>query len=90
MPTPTTPESVRCFCSAKVQIAQIERDERGRPRLRIKAIKRGDTIIDVICVEGVVKVMCRSCKRWHRFSIRRQTLDMDMSLYVEVFPRESE
>ncbi len=80
------PVEVRCFCASRTQIAQVEHDQQGRPRLRVKSVKRGEAVVDVLCIEGIVKIRCRSCGRFHRFTIRRSNLDMDMSLFVGVFP----
>ena len=66
-----TKNELRCFCRRSPLLATYGVDEEGKLYVHVKVYKQGRIFGEVLIVEGVVKVRCRECLRWHRVIIRR-------------------
>lgn len=44
-------------------------DDEGRPYVHVKAWKQRRLIVEFIQTEGVVRIRCRKCLRWHKITI---------------------
>ena len=45
------------------------RDTNNKPYVHIKVYKRAQIYGEVVVSEGVVRLLCRECYRWHRVRI---------------------
>lgn len=81
VPTQPDPVEVRCFCDKKTLLAVAGADSWGRPFLHVKAHKSVGRdrpprlFAEVVVTVGIVRLRCRDCLRWHKVTIRRETLD---------------
>jgi hypothetical protein len=66
-----TSNQLRCFCSRKPLLATYGLDEKGKVYVHVKIYKQARIYGELLITEGVVKVRCRECLRWHRVVIRK-------------------
>jgi hypothetical protein len=45
------------------------KDKHDQPYVHIKVFKRSQVYGEVVITEGVVRLLCRECYRWHRVRI---------------------
>lgn len=45
-------------------------DKGGYPYVHVRAWKQSRLIVEFIQTEGVVRIRCRKCFRWHKITIR--------------------
>lgn len=65
-----TKNELRCFCSREPLLATYGLDEKGKPYVHVKVYKQGRIYGEVLVTEGVVKLHCRECLRWHAVIFR--------------------
>lgn len=66
-----TSNQLRCFCSRKPLLATYGLDEKGSAYVHVKIYKQSRIYGELLITEGVVKVRCRECLRWHRVVFRK-------------------
>lgn len=70
------PLEIRCFCSRTPLLAVAGRNQRtNEPYVHIKVFKQGRIFGEVVVTEGVVRLRCRECLRWHKVRIRHVGVD---------------
>lgn len=65
-----TANQLRCFCRRKPLLAVYGLDENGRVYLHIKIFKQDRIFGEILVTEGIVKMHCRDCLRWHTVRIK--------------------
>ena len=72
---------LRCFCSRKPLLAVGGTDAKThQPFLHIKSMRGEQIKTEVVVTEGVVRIHCTQCFRWHTVKIVKN----------EVFTRQEE
>lgn len=64
-----TSNQLRCFCGRKPLLATYGLNERGKLYIHIKIFKQDRIFGEVVVTEGIVKIHCRDCLRWHSIRI---------------------
>lgn len=67
----STKNELRCFCSREPLLATYGMDEQGKLYVHVKIYKQHRIFGEVLVTEGVVKLHCRECLRWHKVVMRR-------------------
>jgi hypothetical protein len=67
----STKNELRCFCRRSPLLATFGIDEKGKLYVHVKIYKQQRIFGEVLIVEGVVKLHCRECLRWHKVVMRR-------------------
>lgn len=83
---PRREKELRCFCRGEPLLATYGVDSRGKLFVHVKIYKQNRIYGELIFEEGVVKIRCRNCLRWHRviFAQRRAELKEDESPVPDV------
>jgi hypothetical protein len=66
-----THNDLRCFCARKPMLATYGIDEHGKLYVHVKVYKQNRIFGEVFITDGVVKLHCRECLRWHRVVMRQ-------------------
>ena len=67
--TVATQFDLRCFCSRKPKLAKYGLDAHNRLYVHVKIYKQRQVYGEILAQEGVVKILCRECLRWHRIKL---------------------
>lgn len=71
------PLEVRCFCSGTPLLAICGRDTKThQPFIHIKTWKGQRLYAEIIITEGVARIRCRKCMRFHTVRIRPTDVDV--------------
>lgn len=65
-----TSNELRCFCSRQPLLATYGIDEQGNLYVHVKVFKQQRIFGEVLIMEGIVKLHCRECLRWHQVIMR--------------------
>lgn len=60
-----TKHELRCFCSRGPLLAVYGLDQRGKIYVHVKIYKQNRIYGEILVIEGVVRLHCRECLRWH-------------------------
>lgn len=66
----STKNELRCFCSRTPLLATYGVDETGRLYVHVKIYKQRRIFGEVLVTDGIVKLHCRECLRWHTVIIK--------------------
>lgn len=69
---------LRCFCSRKPLLGKFGRGRDGKAFVHVKVFKQARVFGEFIFTEGVVRILCRECLRWHVIRIQptdRQSIE---------------
>jgi hypothetical protein len=69
-----TSHELRCFCGRKPLLAVYGLDERNKLYIHIKIWKQERIFGEILVTDGVVKIHCRECLRWHTVVILKPGL----------------
>lgn len=67
----TNQHELRCFCTREPLLATYGIDDKGKLFVHVKVFKQRRVYGEVLVVDGVVKLHCRECLRWHTVIIRQ-------------------
>jgi len=68
---PKRDHQLRCFCSTEPLLATYGVDDEGRLYVHVKIYKQRRIFGEVIVTEGIVRLICRECFRWHKVNIKQ-------------------
>lgn len=71
MAEPSVKKELHCFCSRRPMLAMYGIDGQGKLFVHIKIYKQSRIFGEVLVTDGVVKLHCRECLRWHTVIIRQ-------------------
>lgn len=74
MPKPE--KELRCFCRGQPLLATYGVDTHGKLFVHVKIYKQNRIYGELIFQDGVVKIRCRNCLRWHRVNFRTNTVTL--------------
>lgn len=60
---------LRCFCNRQPLLAVYGVDEKGKLYVHVRVFKQRRVYGEVLITEGIVKIHCRECLRWHTVTI---------------------
>lgn len=82
-------KELRCFCKQLPLLATYGVDSRGKLFVHIKVYKGSRIYHESVIMEGVVKIRCRNCLRWHRVNIVGNEAELTRTQVPETLPRGS-
>jgi len=59
-------KELRCFCRGEPLLATYGIDSKGKLFVHVKIYKQSRIYGELVFEEGIVKIRCRNCLRWHR------------------------
>lgn len=62
---------LRCFCARGPLLATYGLDEKGKLYVHVRVYKQKRIYGEVLITDGLVKIHCRECLRWHTVVIRQ-------------------
>lgn len=66
---------IRCFCNRRPLLARCGRDlNSGEPFVHIKTWKKDRLYVEVVVTQGIARIRCRECMRWHTVRIVRDRM----------------
>lgn len=65
---------IRCFCPKRCLLAIGRTDALGAWVIHVRVHKGGKLISEVVADHGPLWVRCRECLRWHKLTIRMQSV----------------
>lgn len=68
---------LRCFCSRKPLLGKAGADDNGQLYVHVKIFKQRRIYGEMIFTQGVVRLRCRDCLRWHKVRIRQPREKVD-------------
>lgn len=69
-------QEIRCFCNRSPLLAVCGVDSITRqPFVHIKAYRQNRIFAEVVITSGTARIRCRECLRWHKVTIRVETVD---------------
>lgn len=70
------PVELRCFCTSEPLLAVCGRDAKtAEPYVHIKSVRNGNINAEVIAHEGLIRIRCKRCLRWHTITVKRVSID---------------
>jgi len=61
---------IKCDCARKTVLAHYGRDEStGEAIVHVRSWRNNQIHVDVVVTSGVVRILCRSCGRYHRIKM---------------------
>ena len=82
-------KELRCFCKSEPLLATYGVDRRGKLFVHIKVYKQKKIYSESVHMDGIVKIRCRVCLRWHRVNIVGNEADLVPTKRPETLPRET-
>lgn len=64
-----TSNDLHCFCSRKPKLAKYGVDTHGKMYVHVKVYKQRQVYGEILVQDGIVKILCRECLRWHRIKL---------------------
>ncbi len=61
-------QALRCFCARKPMLARYGNDK-GKLYIHVRVYKQERVFAEVLVTDGIVKLRCRDCFRWHTVKI---------------------
>ena len=71
MTSPQPSNELRCFCHTRPKLATFGIEKSGKLFIHVKVWKRNQIYGEIIVTDGVVRLRCRVCNRWHRVFIKQ-------------------
>jgi hypothetical protein len=65
---------LRCFCRTQPLLATYGVDASGELFVHIKIYKQSRIFGEIIFKDGVAKIKCRNCLRWHKVIFRPKSV----------------
>lgn len=65
---------LRCVCSKRSLLGLCGRDADGQPFVWVKIFKQGRVFGEIVTSDGVTRIRCRDCLRWHVVTVRREAV----------------
>ena len=69
-----TKKELRFFCSRQPLLATYGVDGKGKLFVHVKIWKQQRLYGEIVVTDGIVRIHCRDCYRWHRVVIRQPGL----------------
>lgn len=70
------PVELRCYCKSTPLLAVCGRDSlTGDPFVHVKSVRNGNINAEVIAHEGMIRIRCKRCQRWHTVTIKRVSVE---------------
>lgn len=63
-------KELRCFCKGEPLLATYGIDSKGKLFLHIKIYKQSRIYGELVFEDGIARIRCRNCLRWHVVTIR--------------------
>jgi len=82
-------KELRCFCKQIPLLATYGVDGKGKLFVHVKVYKGKRIYHESVLMNGIVKIRCRNCLRWHRVNIVGTKAELLATRVPETLPRDS-